>query len=70
MESKGVKVNIRWVPTYNGVKGNERADLAAKEVIKDRVSLYGSSLMYIKKGILIAVESKKKKWLEEALRRK
>ena len=46
---------------YSGVKGNERANLAAKKVIKGRVSLYGSSLIYIKKGIFIAVEFKKKK---------
>ena len=70
MESKGIKVNIRWVPVYNRVKGNERADLAAKEAAKDRVSLYESSLIYIKKEILTAVESKKKKWLEEAFRKK
>ena len=55
---------------YSRVKGNERADLAAKKIIKDRVSLHGSSLIYIKKGIFIAVESKKKKWLKETLRRK
>ena len=55
---------------YSGVKGNERADFAAKKAVKSRVSLHGSSLIYIKKGILTAVESKKKKWLEEALRRK
>ena len=70
MESKGVEVNIRWVSAHSGVEGNERADLAAKEAVKGRVSLHGSSLMYIKKGILTAVESKKKKWLEEVLRRK
>ena len=58
------------MPIYSGVKGNERADLAAKKAIKGRVSLYGSSLIYIKKGILTAVESKKKKWLKEILRKK
>ena len=58
------------MPVYNGVKGNERADLAAKKAVKDRVSLYGSSLIYMKKGILTAVESKKKKWLKKTLRKK
>ena len=48
------------MPIYSKVKGNERVNLAAKKAIKDRVSLYGSSLIYIKKEILIAVESKKK----------
>ena len=58
------------MPAYNGIKGNERADLAAKKAVKGRISLHGSSLIYIKKEIFIAVESKKMKWLEKALRRK
>ena len=48
------------MPIYSEVKENERADFAAKGAIKSRISLYESSLIYIKKGILIAVESKKK----------
>ena len=58
------------MPAHSKIKGNERINLAAKEVIKGRVSLYESSLIYIKKEIFTAVESKKKKWLKEALRRK
>ena len=58
------------MPAYSEVKENERVNLAAKEAVKGRISLYESSLMYIKKEILTAVESKKKKWLKETLRRK
>ena len=54
--NKGIEVILQWVPSHIDIKGNERADKAAKEAaekpISPRIKRY-SSFSYITKKIKV-----------------
>ena len=66
LTQKRVKVILKWVPSYIGIEGNEKADQAAKQAankfILQSIKRY-SSFSYITRLIKAKRQDEIKKWL-------